>query len=515
MPDDITEEESTPSANGQGSVGTDAKRWGAVHAAAVNVGGSPAITANSPALTGTPTAPTQSASDNSTKIATTAFVKNESATAQAASVDRANHTGSQAASTISDFDAAVTGSTAGAKAHDQNSDTILDSGGANEVSAATLKAHVEDSTKHAVIDDTAGATDTDKLLSADEIVSRIATHADTANLHAELDDTAGPGDTAKHWSADKTKSYVDTAVAAVDTSVAIGEVTGAGDLASLNTVNTAQIDDEAVTPSKLDNGPSDDVVAARSFYGGNTAGSLGFHALIDNILLKPSPGASEAGISKDADGLFIPTGTTAGTVCAGNDSRLNGITVPDDSVTTAKIVDVNVTTAKLADSAVTEAKIADGAVTGAKVAGGSASPGNNKSWGTDGSGTFGFHDSGGSNYDMLIFQFAGGGTALVDSDVHWWMNIGREFQIENVYVSVYDASGIAEDPSILLKDDGTTIATVGVDTAGNGNTRYGSVADTSLIAANSNLEVEVSSSGYGGSGTAADGGTIQVYGYWT
>lgn len=72
----------------------------------------------SPALTGNPTAPTQSPGTNNTRIATTAYadaaVAAESAvlaasiaSASTADRNRANHTGTQTASTISNFDAQV------------------------------------------------------------------------------------------------------------------------------------------------------------------------------------------------------------------------------------------------------------------------------------------------------------------------------------------------------------------------------------------------------------------------
>lgn len=61
----------------------------------------------SPALTGTPTAPTAAADTSTTQIATTAFAKAEADAAQAFAIQRANHTGSQTASTISDFNSAT------------------------------------------------------------------------------------------------------------------------------------------------------------------------------------------------------------------------------------------------------------------------------------------------------------------------------------------------------------------------------------------------------------------------
>ena len=61
----------------------------------------------SPALTGVPTAPTAAADTSTTQIATTAFAKAEADAAQAYAIQRANHTGTQTASTISDFSSAA------------------------------------------------------------------------------------------------------------------------------------------------------------------------------------------------------------------------------------------------------------------------------------------------------------------------------------------------------------------------------------------------------------------------
>lgn len=57
----------------------------------------------SPTLTGTPAAPTAAANTNTTQIATTAFAKTEADDAQAFAIQRANHTGTQAQSTVTDL----------------------------------------------------------------------------------------------------------------------------------------------------------------------------------------------------------------------------------------------------------------------------------------------------------------------------------------------------------------------------------------------------------------------------
>jgi hypothetical protein len=91
-------------------------------------------------------------------------------------LDRANHGGTQTAATISDFDTEVSNNTDVAdntsKAHTQGSDLALDTGNANEVTAADLRAHLDDAGKHREINDAGtGATD---LWSADKISTEIA-----------------------------------------------------------------------------------------------------------------------------------------------------------------------------------------------------------------------------------------------------------------------------------------------------------------------------------------------------
>jgi hypothetical protein len=61
----------------------------------------------SPTFTGIPAAPTAAADTNTTQLATTAFAKKEADDAQAYAIQRANHTGTQLAATISNFNTAA------------------------------------------------------------------------------------------------------------------------------------------------------------------------------------------------------------------------------------------------------------------------------------------------------------------------------------------------------------------------------------------------------------------------
>lgn len=238
-----TLEQFEPSANGAGKIGTNSLRWGEGHFVSIYLNGAAVAPVASPTFTGVPAAPTAAGGTSTTQIATTAFVQGAVADAKA----RANHTGTQLAATISDFDAAVSASTAGGKAHDANSDTKLANGTANEVTAAAIRAHLDDATKHRQIND--AATSSTTLWSSSKIASELA----------------GVG--------------------------------GGGALASLNTVGTAQIDNDAVTADKIATGAvgSAELAAAAvtgakveggsatpgnvKYWGTNASGTFGFHSL--------------------------------------------------------------------------------------------------------------------------------------------------------------------------------------------------------------------------------------------
>ncbi len=139
-----------PRAGGEGKLGTSEKPWAEANVNLLKINGVEAASTNSPIFTGTPTTPTPAGGDNSTNIASTAFVQSAISAIDAdvqgpgSSVDqniatfngttgeilsdagqnisgvlsRANHTGTQALSTISDagtsaaLDVAATGNAA-------------------------------------------------------------------------------------------------------------------------------------------------------------------------------------------------------------------------------------------------------------------------------------------------------------------------------------------------------------------------------------------------------------------
>ena len=120
-----------PNNNSEGNLGTSSKKWAEVNAVIINENGSRVATLASPDLTGTPTAPKPADADNTTKIATTSWVRtlitgiwlkltgspttnnllkydgsgvmSDSGQSTTTLLARANHTGAQAQSTITDL----------------------------------------------------------------------------------------------------------------------------------------------------------------------------------------------------------------------------------------------------------------------------------------------------------------------------------------------------------------------------------------------------------------------------
>ena len=129
--------------------------------------------------------------------------------------------------------------------------------------------------------------------------------------------------------------------------VADGATANAGALADLNTVGTAQIDNNAVTLAKLAD------IATASFIGRTTA------ATGDPEVLT----AAQARII-----LNVADGATANVGALADLNTVGTAQIDNSAVTTAKIADANVTTVKIADLNVTEGKLAAGAVTAAKLA---------------------------------------------------------------------------------------------------------------------------------------------------
>jgi hypothetical protein len=270
-------EEFLPSANGAGKIGKSGSAWGQGWFTSLYANGSAVAPLASPFFTGTPAAPTAAPGTNTTQLATTAFVAAASALDRA----RANHTGTQLAATISDFSAAVGLTTAGTKAHDQGTDTGLATGTGNAVTAAALRTHLDDATKHRVINN--AGTGTTDLWSASKIISELA--------------SVSAGEPAFHQHT-------------------LDEVSDAGDLAALDTLDTDQIDDYAITGPKVAGGSVDP--GPSRYWGTNPINQWGFHVFPGTPKVTTDSGE---GLLSTTGGLHVVLGTANNRAASGADSR--------------------------------------------------------------------------------------------------------------------------------------------------------------------------------------------------
>ncbi len=273
----------------------------------------------SPALTGTPTAPTAAAATNNTQIATTAFVK--TALDGFTPVELPITTNNIA-------DSAVTSEK-------------LASGA---VTAGRIKNGAVTTSK---IND--GAVTTDKLDNGAVTLAKLAsTSMDATQSTAGL-----------MSSADKTKL---DGIATGATNVTVdSSLDGTSTNAIQNKVVKSALDLKAPLASPSFTG---NPAAPTATAGTNTTqiATTGFvHGEIDALTV---------GTSKISDGAVTSDKLGAGAVTTAKiyDGAVTTAKIADSNVTTAKIADSNVTTAKIANNAVTTAKIADSNVTEAKLA---------------------------------------------------------------------------------------------------------------------------------------------------
>jgi hypothetical protein len=280
-----TREEFEPSANGAGKIGTSVLRWGEGHFVALYVNGGAVAPLASPALTGTPTAPTASPGTNNTQIATTAYADAAATTAKS----RSNHTGTQLAATISDFAAAVAATPAGTSAHVQGTDTGLATGTGNAVTAADLRAHLDDATKHRQIND--AATSSTSLWSS----SKIAAELEAITIGEVGTSLLADG-------AVTTAKIEDSAVTAAKLAAAA--------------VTTAKLADAAVTGAKVAGGTA--TPGNSKYWGTDNLGNFGFHDA--GIALKSSLSTGEGELSATG-GLHAVLGTTDTRAASGADAR--------------------------------------------------------------------------------------------------------------------------------------------------------------------------------------------------
>jgi hypothetical protein len=270
-------------------------------------------TLTSVVLDGTPVAPTQAANDNSTKVATTAYVQTELADligAAPALLDTLSEL-SDALGDNENYAAAMTATITG-----------INSAIALKLPTADFTAHAIDST------DVHGITNTANLVYTSD---------------ARLSDTRTP-----------------TAGSVTSGSMAADSVGTTSLLDS--SVTTAKIAAVSVTEAKLAN---DSVTAAKI-----AAGAVGTSEIADLAV-------TSAKIATDAVGSNHIAAAAVGTAELGDDSvtaakiaadAVGNAEIVNLAVTEGKIADLNVTTAKLADDSVTAAKIAAAAVGTSEIA---------------------------------------------------------------------------------------------------------------------------------------------------
>lgn len=294
-----------PRAASEGKIGTSTKPWAEVNADAVNVAGNPAASTVSPSFTGTPTAPTATSGTNTAQLASTAFVQaalvaltadvagpSSSVNSRIATFDgttgkllkdggntiaevvsRANHTGTQLLSTISDagtaaaLDVPAAGDAASGEVVKGNDSRLTDSRSPSSHASSHIKGGTD-------------SIDADKL-QIDVSFSTIS--ADTSDPNVTDSDHLGAILKGIDNTLTSSGSYTDE-----NARDAIGTALSGGDTNSINCTP----DDAADTISLDVQRKSVGLVA-------NSQGSLG----------------------EDSQGLFVNLGTTSDKAASGQDAR--------------------------------------------------------------------------------------------------------------------------------------------------------------------------------------------------
>ena len=333
---------------------------------------------NSPIFTGTPSMPTgttavtQSAANNTTAIATTAFVQGLIASATIVDADATTKGKLQLAGDLGGTAASPTVPGLANKEDVANKSTTTTLGSSNTLypTQNAVKIYVDNQVAAATIAD-ADATTKGKLQLAGDLTGTaaspsIATGAITSTKIA--DGTIATADiandaitTAKITDANVT----DAKIAGVSGSKVTGNISG--NAANVTgTVAVANGGTGATTAS-----------AALTNLGAQASANLSTDMTADATSLTKYPAVSTIKdyVDNSVAAATIADATTSlkGKIQLGGDLAGTGTTaaapvISDNAITTVKITDANVTTAKLATNAVTTAKITDANVTTAKLA---------------------------------------------------------------------------------------------------------------------------------------------------
>jgi hypothetical protein len=277
-------------------------------------------TLTSVVLDGTPVAPTQAANDNSTKIATTAYVQTELADligAAPALLDTLSEL-SDALGDNENYAAAMTATITGIN------NTV-----ATKLATADFTAHVIDTT------DVHGISNTANLVYTSD---------------SRLSDTRTP-----------------TAGSVVAASMAVDSVATTSLLDS--SVTTAKIAAVSVTEAKL---ADDSVTAAKIAAGAVGTSEIADLAVTASKIAADAIGSTHIATSAVGTSEIADDAVTAAKIAAG---AVGTSEIADDAVTSAKIFAGSVVTASINNSAVTEDKIAALAVTEGKIAAGAVTSG--------------------------------------------------------------------------------------------------------------------------------------------
>jgi len=425
-----TLEQLEPSANGAGKIGLSDRRWGEGHFAALYVNGAAVAPLASPIFTGTPAAPTAAPGTNTTQLASTAFVTAADVIAKA----RANHTGTQLASTISNFDAAVTASTAGAKAHVAGTDTGLSTGTGNAVTAIELRTHLDDATKHRIINDS--ATSSTSL-----------------------------------WSSSKVEAAISAAVG--------------------GTVTTSGIANGAVTGAKVQGGTS--APGNNKYWGTDGLGAFGFHTMSSAVKVSLSAGEGELSAT---GGLHVTLGTTSTRAASGADTRFP--TAGEKSALAGQTGTPSGSNKYLTKDWAEADVFLDAAITtGTSTTPGRVTPAQMKLAAE----TFGGGGGGGGSATWTIERAYHDGVSVVGSTKHFWI-APVAGTVTRLMGEVAVVGNGALNFALLKNGSNVTSATVSAVSTptGGGNRRYGSVSGSFAVAAGDVLEII---SGDGASGSTA------------